>query len=156
MRRAELVPPPECRLQGLPEGFVHGLVHAGCGRTGDRCSTPLTGSTTDSIMEIRRLGEAALQVPVVGMGTWRTFDVRGEPGEANARSVVDTALAHGSRFFDTSPMYGQAERVLARALEESPRSALRTSGAAEFVEGSTPNRALPPPLTRLTVPPSPL
>jgi aryl-alcohol dehydrogenase-like predicted oxidoreductase len=66
-------------------------------------------------MEERPLGATGLVVPVVGMGTWRTFDVRG-PREANAARVVATALAHGSRLFDSSPMYGEAERVLGGAL----------------------------------------
>jgi diketogulonate reductase-like aldo/keto reductase len=57
-------------------------------------------------MEERRLG------PVVGLGTWNTFD-----GEvAAARSVVGGALAAGVRFFDSSPMYGRAESSLAAAL----------------------------------------
>jgi diketogulonate reductase-like aldo/keto reductase len=58
-------------------------------------------------MEERRLG------PVVGLGTWNTF---GGDGEL-ARDVVGAALAGGSRFFDSSPMYGNAERSLASALE---------------------------------------
>jgi aryl-alcohol dehydrogenase-like predicted oxidoreductase len=68
-------------------------------------------------MEHRTLGKTGLQVPVVGMGTWRTFDVRGAAAERNARTIVDTALAVGSNFFDTSPMYGEAERVLGEALQ---------------------------------------
>ncbi len=68
-------------------------------------------------MEQRTLGKTGLQVPVVGMGTWRTFDVRGAAAEKNARMVVDTALAVGSNFFDSSPMYGEAERVLGEALQ---------------------------------------
>lgn len=50
------------------------------------------------------------------MGTWRTFDVRGAAAETNARAVVDAALAAGADLFDTSPMYGAAESVLAQAL----------------------------------------
>jgi aryl-alcohol dehydrogenase-like predicted oxidoreductase len=68
-------------------------------------------------LETRRLGRTGLDVPVVGMGTWQTFDVGDAPGVANARAVVDQALANGARLFDSSPMYGAAERVLARALE---------------------------------------
>ena len=68
-------------------------------------------------VEIRALGNSGLSVPAVGMGTWRTFDVRGEEAERNARSVVDAALASGARLFDSSPMYGEAERVLGLALE---------------------------------------
>lgn len=68
-------------------------------------------------MEYRLLGKTGLQVPVVGMGTWQTFDVRGEEAETNARAIVDAALVKEANFFDSSPMYGQAERVLGKALE---------------------------------------
>lgn len=67
-------------------------------------------------MEKRSLGTSGLEVPVVGMGTWRTFDVRGHQAEAHAHAVVECALAAGVSFFDSSPMYGEAERVLGAAL----------------------------------------
>ncbi len=67
-------------------------------------------------MEQRRLGSSGLDVPVVGMGTWQTFNVHGGEAEQNARRVVDAALAAGANFFDSSPMYGEAERVLGEAL----------------------------------------
>ena len=57
-------------------------------------------------MEERRLG------PVVGLGTWNTFD----GDESLAGRVVDAALEAGIRNFDTSPMYGGAERALGVAL----------------------------------------
>ena len=68
-------------------------------------------------MEMRALGRSGLSVPVVGMGTWSTFDVKGRDAEANARRVVDRALDGGANFFDSSPMYGEAERVLGLALD---------------------------------------
>ncbi len=68
-------------------------------------------------MERRALGNTGIEVPAVGMGTWRTFDVRGEAPESNARAVVDAALECGANLFDSSPMYGEAERVLGLALE---------------------------------------
>jgi aryl-alcohol dehydrogenase-like predicted oxidoreductase len=68
-------------------------------------------------MERRALGSTGFEVPAVGMGTWATFDVRGREAEANARRVVDAALEAGAGFFDSSPMYGEAERVLGAALE---------------------------------------
>jgi aryl-alcohol dehydrogenase-like predicted oxidoreductase len=67
-------------------------------------------------MEHRTLGKTGLEVPVVGMGTWRTFDVLGRAAQNNARAVVDAALAAGANFFDTSSMYGEAERVLGETL----------------------------------------
>src|SRR3954467_734777 len=51
------------------------------------------------------------------MGTWRTFDVTGETSTDRAR-VVSAALDAGANLFDTSPMYGEAERVLAFAVRE--------------------------------------
>jgi aryl-alcohol dehydrogenase-like predicted oxidoreductase len=67
-------------------------------------------------METRELGRGGPRLPVVGMGTWRTFDVRGEGPESARRRVVDAALESGATVFDSSPMYGQAERVLGLAL----------------------------------------
>ena len=75
-------------------------------------------------METRQLGSSGLTVPVVGMGTWNTFDVTGSRKEAHARAVVDTALEHGANFFDSSPMYGEAERVLGGTLEGRRERAL--------------------------------
>ncbi len=68
-------------------------------------------------MDYRQLGKTGLRVPAVGMGTWQTFDVQGSAQEADRRAVVDAALAAGANFFDSSPMYGAAERVLGNALK---------------------------------------
>lgn len=57
-------------------------------------------------MEARRLG------PVVGLGTFRTF----EHDVALARRVVGAALDAGCRLVDCSPMYGAAEASLGAAL----------------------------------------
>jgi aryl-alcohol dehydrogenase-like predicted oxidoreductase len=67
-------------------------------------------------MERRPLGATGVEVPVVGMGTWRTFDVGGRDAEARCRAVLDAAYAAGATLFDTSPMYGAAERVLAESM----------------------------------------
>jgi diketogulonate reductase-like aldo/keto reductase len=55
----------------------------------------------------RRLG------PVVGLGTWSTFDRDAEL----ASRVVQAAFGAGTRLVDSSPMYGGAERALGAALE---------------------------------------
>jgi aryl-alcohol dehydrogenase-like predicted oxidoreductase len=66
-------------------------------------------------MERRPLGKSGLDVPVVGMGTWKTFDVRGAE-EKQRHKVVEVALETGMNLFDSSPMYGEAERVLGEGL----------------------------------------
>jgi aryl-alcohol dehydrogenase-like predicted oxidoreductase len=75
-------------------------------------------------MEMRTLGRSGLTVPAIGMGTWSTFDVKGTQAEANAREVVDAALDGGATFFDSSPMYGEAERVLGTTLRGHRDAAL--------------------------------
>jgi aryl-alcohol dehydrogenase-like predicted oxidoreductase len=66
-------------------------------------------------MERRLFGRTGLSVPAVGVGTWQTFDVWGAAADA-PRSVVDAAFNEGATMFDSSFMYGEAERVLGRAL----------------------------------------
>ena len=66
-------------------------------------------------MEDRSLGRDRVSVPVVGLGTWRRLEAAAAAGRH--RELIDTALAVGVRLVDTSPMYGDAERLLADALD---------------------------------------
>lgn len=75
-------------------------------------------------MERRAFGATGLEVPVVGMGTWKTFDVR-TPAQVEARArVTEAALVGGAQLFDSSPMYGAAEEVLARTLGDRREGAI--------------------------------
>ena len=62
-------------------------------------------------MERRALGRTGVDVPVIGMGTWRTFDTT-----EDRSALVDAAISAGITLFDSSPMYGRAEKVLGDAL----------------------------------------
>jgi diketogulonate reductase-like aldo/keto reductase len=81
------------------------------------------------------------KLPVIGMGTWQTFDVRGDAEDrAAARTVLDAFRRGGGRVVDTSPMYGSAEEMLGTLADElSARRALFlatkvwTSGRADGV-----------------------
>ena len=74
-------------------------------------------------METRAFGSSGLEVPVLGMGTWQTFDVP-PTDEGLARSALDAAWDGGTRLFDSSPMYGRSEGVLGRALGDRRPEAL--------------------------------
>jgi aryl-alcohol dehydrogenase-like predicted oxidoreductase len=85
---------------------------------------------------IPRTGEA---LPVIGLGTWQTFDAGPEPAaRAPLREVLTRFLAAGGRLIDSSPMYGRAEAVVGELLAElkqqkTPFLATKvwTSGKAE-------------------------
>jgi aryl-alcohol dehydrogenase-like predicted oxidoreductase len=66
-------------------------------------------------LERRGLGRSGVEVTVVGLGTWQVLDVRGSEEEAR-HEVVRVALEEDANLFDSSPMYGEAERVLGDAL----------------------------------------
>jgi aryl-alcohol dehydrogenase-like predicted oxidoreductase len=74
-------------------------------------------------MERRRLGSRGPELPVVGLGTWATFDV-GPEEQPMADAVVDAMLAEGAAVVDSSPMYGRSEGVLGRALGTRREQAL--------------------------------
>src|SRR6202158_967890 len=74
----------------------------------NRCRSTISSNP----LERRKLCRTTLQVPVIGMGTWQTFDTT-----ADRTPIVDEALAAGIDLFDSSPMYGRAEDTLAKALD---------------------------------------
>ena len=59
---------------------------------------------------IPRTGEP---LPVIGLGTWQTFDVgRSAAAREPLREVLREFAALGGKVVDSSPMYGESERVV--------------------------------------------
>lgn len=65
-------------------------------------------------MLTRQIPASGAAIPVIGLGTWQTFDVGPRaPERATLQEVLDTfAASGGNSMVDTSPMYGNAETVL--------------------------------------------
>ncbi len=70
---------------------------------------------------IPKTGEA---LPVVGLGTWQTFDVGGDKDALKQRrEVLATLFDGGGKVVDSSPMYGRAEAVVGELLAGMGRRA---------------------------------
>jgi diketogulonate reductase-like aldo/keto reductase len=55
-------------------------------------------------------------LPVIGLGTSQTFDIGGEANLSGLVEVLRTFFAEGGELVDSSPMYGEAERVIGELL----------------------------------------
>lgn len=90
---------------------------------------------------IPKIGE---NLPVIGIGTWQTFDIGDEPRALdNLLNVLRLFLDGGGRVIDSSPMYGRAEAVAGELLARMNRrdraflatkvwTSGRTAGAAQM------------------------
>ncbi|MFO7715028.1 aldo/keto reductase [Desulfosarcina sp.] len=60
-------------------------------------------------------------LPVIGMGTSRTFDVGADAGQREELAkVLSVFFDNGGKLIDSSPMYGTAEAVMGDLLEGNP------------------------------------
>ncbi len=70
----------------------------------------------------RKIPSSGEELPVIGAGTWRSFDIGNGPEERSTRvEVLDTLFEAGGTVIDSSPMYGAAERVVGDLLPETHR-----------------------------------
>lgn len=71
-------------------------------------------------MHTRSIPSTGEQLPVIGLGTWSTFDVGDSAADrAPLHDVVQRFFAAGARVIDSSPMYGRAEAVAGELLASS-------------------------------------
>lgn len=93
---------------------------------GSYAALPLIGKEQSPQLITRAIPSSGERIPVIGMGTWQTFDV-GRSATARARllPVLQAFFTSGGRLIDSSPMYGSSEPVVGDLLKQvSPRPAL--------------------------------
>ena len=95
--------------------LIHGAIAAGAagllvpGRPAGAAPLPITRA-------IPSTGEA---MPVVGLGSWITFNVGNDPKLLKASAeVIKAFLDGGGRMIDSSPMYGSAQATIGYGLEK--------------------------------------
>ena len=71
-------------------------------------------------MDTRKIPSTGEMLPVVGLGTWQTFDVGTAPADRAPRAAVLKALFDaGGSLIDSSPMYGKSEGVVGDLLADA-------------------------------------
>ncbi|HEY5814346.1 MAG TPA: hypothetical protein VIT23_17035, partial [Terrimicrobiaceae bacterium] len=61
----------------------------------------------------RKIPSSGEALPIVGLGTWQTFDVGPEPAALRPlEEVLQTFADMGGKVVDSSPMYGRSEEVV--------------------------------------------
>jgi diketogulonate reductase-like aldo/keto reductase len=77
-------------------------------------------------------------LPVIGMGTSRTFDTAGDPQSlANLTAVMEAFFHGGGKVIDSSPMYGNAEERVGDVLKSMPKLPPFFAATKVWTEGAS-------------------
>ncbi|MFN3402251.1 MAG: aldo/keto reductase, partial [Ferrovibrio sp.] len=87
---------------------------AGLAGTATMAALPAFSQTASLTREIPSSGE---KLPVMGLGSWITFNVGTDPrGRAASIAVMRDFFRAGGRMVDSSPMYGSSQGVIGEGL----------------------------------------
>ncbi len=94
--------------------FLRGLCALAAGLT-----LPAVAARAAAAPISRPIPASGERLPVIGMGSWLTFDVGDNAAERAQRvQVVQAFFAQGGALIDSSPMYGSAEEVIGHCLAQ--------------------------------------
>ena len=80
---------------------------------------PVTGAEQSQQLVTRAIPSSGERLPVIGMGTWLTFDAgRSAAAREKLLPVLQAFFDRGGRLVDSSPMYGSSETVLGSLLPQ--------------------------------------
>lgn len=103
------------------------LARVGCLAAGAAVwSHPLHSlATTATSPLLRKIPSSGEAIPLVGLGSWITFNVgQDTAGLVASTEVIRAFLAGGGRMIDSSPMYGSAQATIGHALKALGRPKL--------------------------------
>ena len=107
------------------------LLQACASRAGERMIaakyTPLPDALEGSRIDSRYWDGLGLDIGMLGLGCMRLPSKPNPNGRGSrldqdaVNEMVDYAIAHGVKYFDTAPIYSQSEAVMGNALKRHPR-----------------------------------
>ena len=81
--------------------------------------SPFLNAQKNKTMNTRKIISSGKMLPVIGVGTWQSFDVGENPAERNPlKEVLKILIEHGGSVIDSSPMYGKSEKVVGELTAE--------------------------------------
>ena len=82
---------------------------------------PALGQSAPGTLISRKIPSSGEAIPILGMGTWITFNVGKSPALRNASlEVLKAFFEGGGGMIDSSPMYGSSEEVVGYCLSKLP------------------------------------
>ncbi|MEO1011049.1 MAG: aldo/keto reductase [Bacteroidota bacterium] len=79
----------------------------------------LTSYSENTGIRERSIPVSGEKLPIVGLGTWQTFDIGNSPDELEIRQELLAKMnQYGGRVIDSSPMYGSSEAIVGRAASQ--------------------------------------
>lgn len=85
---------------------------------------PTLAVAQSSPLLTRRIPKGGEELPVVGLGSWGTFNVGDDQaGRDHCTEVIKAFLGAGGRTIDSSPMYGSSQQTIGYAYERLNRPA---------------------------------
>ncbi len=89
----------------------------------------------------RPIPSSGEKIPVIGMGSWRTFDVGDDPSALETRAdILQLFFDCGGQVIDSSPMYGSSQAVIGKALQKLDNAGSLFSADKVWIRGLTEGR----------------
>ena len=89
------------------------LIAAGTAGLAYSIPSARAATSDSSAMLTRPIPSSGEKLPVIGLGSWQTFDVGPSDAERKPlREVLSQFVRLGGRLIDSSPMYGRSEEVI--------------------------------------------
>ncbi len=102
-------------MSGITRRHILQLIAAG---TAGAALSPVIAGEPDGMLK-KPIPSSGEEIPVIGMGTWKTFNVGDDRKLRLARTrVLEAFFRHGGGMVDCSPMYGSSGEVMGFALEQ--------------------------------------
>ena len=136
---------PAVRRPGMPR---RSLLAAAAALLTSANGAPLRAAPGD--VHTRPIPSSGEALPVVGLGSWITFNVGNDAAAREAcTEVVRAFFAAGGRLIDSSPMYGSSQPTIGHALSRLGHPAALFSAEKVWVGDVSRGAAQMPPAARI-------